>query len=452
MKRSLKKIYWISIGITLAVMLAAVVMTIKIKIDDKREELRNTLFVASAWTLDSHEDLQSLAEDIASISAPMRVTFIMSNGLVLADSHLDARTMVNHLSRPEIREALAGGFGEDFRLSDTDSEFVYYEALLVDKNLILRLSYPISEILHLIAMYAAGFVVLFVLLYLLQRKAFDEFAGAITGQMEEVRALLEGETQEVPKVFPELQPAMNNIAFHAGRLRNDLDEVKRTLNVRSDFVANASHELRSPLTSVMGFAEMLDEGLAETEEERQLCVKTIRSECRRMLDVIEDILLLSRTEKQRAPEAREVDVTAIAQEICQSLSPRAAERGIALSVQGEMTVTAIEKDVWEILYNLIDNAIHYGSEGGYVNIRLLPGELSVEDNGIGIAASHLPHVFEKFYRVDEARDARSTSGGGSGLGLSIVRSLAARNGADVKVESELGKGSRFTVTFNQEEA
>lgn len=452
MKRSLKKIYWISIGITLAVMLAAVVMTIRIKIDDKREELRNTLFVASAWTLDSHEDLQSLAEDIASISEPMRVTFIMSNGLVLADSHLDARTMVNHLSRPEIREALAGGFGEDFRLSDTDSEFVYYEALLVDKNLILRLSYPISEILHLIAMYAAGFVVLFVLLYLLQRKAFDEFAGAITGQMEEVRALLEGETQEVPKVFPELQPAMNNIAFHAGRLRNDLDEVKRTLNVRSDFVANASHELRSPLTSVMGFAEMLDEGLAETEEERQLCVKTIRSECRRMLDVIEDILLLSRTEKQNAPEAREVDVTAIAQEICQSLSPRAAERGIALSVQGEMAVTAIEKDVWEILYNLIDNAIHYGSEGGYVNIRLLPGELSVEDNGIGIAASHLPHVFEKFYRVDEARDARSTSGGGSGLGLSIVRSLAARNGADVKVESELGKGSRFTVTFNQEEA
>lgn len=452
MKRSLKKIYWISIGITLAVMLAAVVMTIRIKIDDKREELRNTLFVASAWTLDSHEDLQSLAEDIASISEPMRVTFIMSNGLVLADSHLDARTMVNHLSRPEIREALAGGFGEDFRLSDTDSEFVYYEALLVDKNLILRLSYPISEILHLIAMYAAGFVVLFVLLYLLQRKAFDEFAGAITGQMEEVRALLEGETQEVPKVFPELQPAMNNIAFHAGRLRNDLDEVKRTLNVRSDFVANASHELRSPLTSVMGFAEMLDEGLAETEEERQLCVKTIRSECRRMLDVIEDILLLSRTEKQNAPEAREVDVTAIAQEICQSLSPRAAERGIALSVQGEMTVTAIEKDVWEILYNLIDNAIHYGSEGGYVNIRLSPGELSVEDNGIGIAASHLPHVFEKFYRVDEARDARSTSGGGSGLGLSIVRSLAARNGADVKVESELGKGSRFTVTFNQEEA
>ena len=452
MKKSLKKIYWISIGITLAVMLAAVVMTIKIKIDDKREELRNTLFVASAWTLDSHEDLQSLAEDIASISEPMRVTFIMSNGLVLADSHLDARTMVNHLSRPEIREALAGGFGEDFRLSDTDSEFVYYEALLVDKNLILRLSYPISEILHLIAMYAAGFVVLFVLLYLLQRKAFDEFAGAITGQMEAVRALLEGETQEVPKVFPELQPAMNNIAFHAGRLRNDLDEVKRTLNVRSDFVANASHELRSPLTSVMGFAEMLDEGLAETEEERQLCVKTIRSECRRMLDVIEDILLLSRTEKQRAPEAREVDVTAIAQEICQSLSPRAAERGIALSVQGEMTVTAIEKDVWEILYNLIDNAIHYGSEGGYVNIRLSPGELSVEDNGIGIAASHLPHVFEKFYRVDEARDARSTSGGGSGLGLSIVRSLAARNGADVKVESELGKGSCFTVIFNQEEA
>ena len=452
MKKSLKKIYWISIGIALAVMFAALAVTIRIKIDDKREELRSTLYVASAWTLDSRSDLQSLSEDIAAISAPMRATFIMSNGLVLADSHLDARTMVNHLSRPEIKEALSGGFGEDFRLSDTDAEFVYYEALLVDKNLILRLSYPISEVLNLMAMYAAGFVVLFILLYALQRKAFDEFAGTVTGQMEAVRALLEGETQETPKVFPELQPAMNNIAFHAGRLRNDLDEVKRTLNVRSDFVANASHELRSPLTSIMGFAEMLDEGLAETEEEQQLCIRTIRGECRRMLDVIEDILLLSRSEKQSAPEAREVDVTAIAQEICQSLSPRAAERRIALGMQGGMTVTAIEKDVWEILYNLIDNAIHYGSEGGYVKVTLSQNALSVEDDGIGIAAAHLPHIFEKFYRVDEARDARSTSSGGSGLGLSIVRSLAARNGAEVTVESEPGRGSRFTVTFAQQTA
>lgn len=452
MKKSLKKIYWISIGIALAVMIAALSVTIKIKIDDKREELRNTLYVASAWTLDSQEDLQSLSEDIASISAPMRATFIMSNGLVLADSHLDARTMVNHLSRPEIKEALAGGFGEDFRLSDTDAEFVYYEALLVDKNLILRLSYPISEVLHLVFMYIVGFALLFALLYALQRKAFDEFAGAVTGQMEAVRALLEGETQETPKVFPELQPAMNNIAFHAGRLRSDLDEVKRTLNVRSDFVANASHELRSPLTSIMGFAEMLDEGFAETEEEQQMCVKTIRGECRRMLDVIEDILLLSRTEKQSAPEAREVDVTAIAQEICQSLSPRAAERRIALSMQGELTVTAIEKDVWEILYNLIDNAIHYGSEGGYVKVALFPGGLSVEDDGIGIPAAHLPHIFEKFYRVDEARDARSAASGGSGLGLSIVRSLAERNGASITVESEPGKGSCFTVTFAKNEA
>lgn len=444
MKKSLQRIYWLSMLATLLMTLIAVTMMVKLKIDDTRESLRSTLYVASAWTLDSQTDLQSLAEDIASISAPMRVTFLMDNGLVLADSHEDARTMVSHKNRPEIEEARRGGLGEDLRRSDTEAAFMYYEALLVADHLILRLSYPIDEIALLIVLYAVSIVVLFGLLYGVQKRALERFAGEMSRQMDEVRVLMEGDSEETPKVFPELQPAMNSIAYHVRRLKSDLQEVKRTLNVRSDFVANASHELRSPLTSIMGFAEMLDEGLAETPEEKRLCVQTIRSECRRMLDVIEDILLLSRAEKQSAPAAKPVDVTAITAEICQALTPRAAQRGITLTVQGEMRIEAIEKDVWEILYNLIDNAIHYGREGGDVKVSLSGDHLTVEDDGIGIPAEHLPHIFEKFYRVDEARDAHS---GGSGLGLSIVRSLAERNGASVTVESEQGKGSCFTVTF-----
>lgn len=446
MKKSLQKIYWLSILATLLMTFIAVTMMVKLKIDDTREDLRNTLYVASAWTLDSEADLQSLADDIASISAPMRVTFLMDNGLVLADSHEDARRMVNHLNRPEIAEALTGGLGESLRLSVTEAVFMYYEARLVADHLILRLSYPIDEITHLVVLYAVGIVVLFGLLYRMQKHAFERFAREMHRQMDAVRVLMEGDSEETPKVFPELQPAMNSIAYHVRRLKSDLQEVKRTLNVRSDFVANASHELRSPLTSIMGFAEMLDEGFAETREEQQLCVRTIRSECRRMLDVIEDILLLSRSEEQSAPAARAVDVTAVAGEIIQSLSPRAAGRGIALTLDGCMEITAIEKDIWEILYNLIDNAIRYGRENGRVKVVLEADRIVVEDDGIGIPAAHLPHIFEKFYRVDEARDARG-AGGGSGLGLSIVRSLAERNGAGITVTSELGKGSCFTVTF-----
>lgn len=450
MKKSLQRIYWLSIMITLMITFATVIVLTCLKIDDMQSNLHDTLEVTTAWTLDSSSDLQSLANDIASLSSPMRVTFVMTNGLVLADSHEDSRTMFNHSDRAEIREALLGGVGSSLRFSDTESAFMYYEAAKISDNLILRLSYPINEITQLLVLYAVGIAALLMLLYRMQKRSFKRFSAEVNRQMNAIRDLLEGDNDETPQVFEELQPAMNGIAYLVRRLKNDLEEVKRTLNVRSDFVANASHELRSPLTSVMGFAEMLDEGLAETTEEQRLCVKTIRSECRRMLDVIEDILLLSKAEKQNVPQASDVNVTAVAKEIGQSLSARAQERGIALCIEGDLKIHAIEKDVWEILYNLIDNAIHYGRENGSVRVMLGKNAIVVEDDGIGIAPEHLPHIFEKFYRVDEARDARTAGSGGSGLGLAIVRSLAERNDAQISVESRIGEGSRFTLRFSQE--
>ena len=169
-------------------------------------------------------------------------------------------------------------------------------------------------------------------------------------------------------------------------------------------------------------------------------------QCSRMLEVIEDILLLSRAERQLAEPAA-VDVAAVAEEICQSLSPRAAQRNITLKVEGSFRLMATEKDVWEILYNLTDNAIRYGREGGYVHIRLGPDGFSVEDNGIGIDAAHQSRIFEQFYRVDEVRSAV----GGTGLGLSIIQAIVQRYGGEIHLVSESGKGSRFIVQFGSPE-
>ncbi|MDO4741671.1 MAG: HAMP domain-containing sensor histidine kinase, partial [Eubacteriales bacterium] len=240
-----------------------------------------------------------------------------------------------------------------------------------------------------------------------------------------------------------------NIAYRAQRLNSDLEEVRRTLTMRSDFVANASHELRSPLTSIMGFAEMLDEGLADTPEEREICVRTIRGECQRMLDVVEDVLLLSRAERDQGQALLDVRVENIAEEVCQALSPQAAQKNISIYIEGELELRAAEKDVWEILHNLTGNAIRYGRQDGQVKITLGDCRISVEDNGIGIAPEHLPHLFEQFYRVDQSRDPNVR---GTGLGLSIVRALAERSGGSVAVESQPGRGSRFTVTFTKEES
>lgn len=165
--------------------------------------------------------------------------------------------------------------------------------------MILRLGYPVEIISHTLLFYSIGVVALAIILYILQRRRLTRFAVAMVRQMDDVRRLLEGATTDPTAVFPELQPALEHIAYLAKRLNSDLAEINRTLSLRDDFVANASHELRSPLTSIMGFAEMLGEGLADTPEEQALCLQTIRGECERMLDVVEDVLLLSRAEREQ---------------------------------------------------------------------------------------------------------------------------------------------------------
>ena len=241
-------------------------------------------------------------------------------------------------------------------------------------------------------------------------------------------------------VFPELQPALDNISYLAKRLKDDLNEVSRTLTLRDDFVANASHELRSPLTSVMGFAEMLDEGMADSPEECELCVRMIRSECQRMLDVIEDILHLSRAGGKPVEEPQNVNVGNIAREIATSLSAQAAQKGIAISVEGDMVRMGVERDFWEMLYNLAGNAVRYGREDGHVWVRLSEDAIEVEDDGVGIAPDQLPKIWERFYQVDPAR-----SGESSGLGLSMVRWIVQAHGGTIQAESALGEGSAFTA-------
>ncbi len=446
MKRRLRRLYWVGIMITMAMAVIAVGMMVKLKIDDTRENLRSILQAASAWTLETTEDLQSMAKSIASVSPPLRVTFLLEQGMVLADSEENARTMENHAERPEVLMAINGGVGESLRFSDTQAMVTLYAAMRISPVLILRLSYPLSQVADLLAVYCVGLVCLFLVLYILQRRALSRLGNDLLLQMDKVRRLLEGEAGHSAAVFCELQPALDNISYLAARLRGDLREVSRTLSLRDNFVANASHELRSPLTSIMGFSEMLDEGMADSVEERELCVQMIRGECQRMLRVIEDILNLSRAEAHSALELLPIDVGALAREIAISLSPQAEQKGISINVEGEMTRDGVETDFWEMLYNLVGNAVRYGREGGHVWIRLTEDEISVEDDGTGIASEHIPHIFEQFYRVDEARGMVPD---GTGLGLSIVKALTERHGAHIAVESESGVGSRFVIGFTE---
>ena len=449
MKRKLQKIYWIGVICTLIMASIAVFMLIAFRIKDKNDSLISILETASGWTQAVDGDLNAHARSIAGVSPRLRVTFLTDSGAVLADSEEEAAEMSNHLDRPEIQAAINGEIGRSFRLSGTQSVFMLYAAKRVSDNLILRLSFPIEIITNALIVYTIGIITLLVILIIFQKRAVLHITGAVATQIDDVRRTLEGEIETPKAVFSEFQPALDNISYQAKRLNSDLKEVRRTLSLRSDFVANASHELRSPLTSVMGFAEMLDEGLADTPEEKKMCIQTIRSECSRMLNVVEDVLLLSRAEREKDLIFKSVSVYEVANEIAQALSPQAAEKNIDLRVEGTLILYSVEKDIWEILYNLTSNGIRYGKKGGWVKICLKKDEIIVADNGIGIEEMHLPHLFEQFYRVDQSRDP---SVRGTGLGLSIVRTLSQRNGGSVSVKSEYGKGSEFSVLFSNKQS
>jgi two-component system, OmpR family, phosphate regulon sensor histidine kinase PhoR len=232
---------------------------------------------------------------------------------------------------------------------------------------------------------------------------------------------------------------------------HDITERRRLERIRRDFVANASHELRTPLTSIRGFVEALEDGaLAEPETAIRFLGK-IHTHADRMGSLVEDLLELSRLESgERPPLWEEVPPTEIAEDVAASFGGQAGRKGITLSKSdsGAPPVTTDADRLRRIVENLVDNAIKYTPAGGHVEIRTAPGSqggavVEVRDDGPGIPAEHLPRIFERFYRVDKAR---SRELGGTGLGLAIVKHLAEGMGATITVASDVGKGTRFTVS------
>jgi two-component system phosphate regulon sensor histidine kinase PhoR len=216
-------------------------------------------------------------------------------------------------------------------------------------------------------------------------------------------------------------------------------------------VANASHELRTPLTSIRGFVEALEDGAVSEPDRAARFLGKIRTSADRMAALVEDLLELSRLESgERPPLWEEVPPSEIAEDVAASFGAQAGRKEITLSKSdsGAPPVTTDADRLRRIVENLVDNAIKYTPAGGHVEIRTGPAPhggalIEVRDDGPGIAAEHLPRIFERFYRVDKAR---SREMGGTGLGLAIVKHLAEGMGATVAVASDTGKGTCFTVS------
>lgn len=228
----------------------------------------------------------------------------------------------------------------------------------------------------------------------------------------------------------------------------DITRLERLELVRQEFLSNVSHELRTPLTAILAFVETLETGAMDDPESSKRFLSIIRKNASRMHGLIDDILELTAIEGGNVRlRAGSVDLHGLVSDVCASLDAKATANGVSLvnNVDPEVTVYADERRLEQMLTNLIDNGIKFSRDGGTVTISHERGErdkIRVEDNGDGIPAQHLERLFERFYRIDRAR---SRDMGGTGLGLAIVKHLALLHGGEVTVDSELGKGTIFTI-------
>ena len=365
-----------------------------------------------------------------------RITLIEKDGTVLFESIADPQEMPNHLNRPEIRAAIENGTGTDTRFSDTIGTEDYYYALRLSDGNILRVSIQADSIFSL---FEHSLVLIFIIILgivIVSMLVSMKLAKNLIAPFRRIPELIRTNAPPAESgIYPEIIPLVEEIR----NTRNAQSEM------RQEFTANVSRELKTPLTSISGYAELIGSGMAQGEDSVQFAGK-IKKESDRMLALIGDILRLSELDSiGDMPLDDEIDLKAVAVDCKERLSQQAQSRGIRMTVIGESAViTGNRAEISELVYNLLDNAIKYNRENGNIEVKTADKKLTVTDTGIGIPQESIPRIFERFYRIDKSR---SRAKGGTGLGLSIVRHIAEHHGADIDVESTVGVGTSFTVRF-----
>ena len=380
----------------------------------------------------------SYLEDMDAVRKNTRVTLVDKNGEVLYDSGQKEEELENHNDRPEIQDALVHGIGQDVRESQTLGEDMFYYAIRLDDGSVLRVSKAMGNV------FSTAMRVLPIM-------------GGIAVCMV-IFALALGRWQIGRVIYPinhlDLEKPLDNEVYEElTPLLKSIDEQNRqkdlVANMRKEFSANVSHELKTPLTSISGYAEIMKNGLVRPEDMKGFSQR-IYNEASRLITLVEDIIKLSKLDEGAVEiEKEDVDFYVLTREICSRLAPQASARNVNVEVTGESVIYhGVRQVLDEMLYNIIENAIKYNKENGSISVwvgNTLKGKkIIVTDTGIGIPEEDKERIFERFYRVDKSHSKET---GGTGLGLSIVKHGAIMHGAQIHVESEVGKGTKMELTF-----
>ena len=414
------------------------------------------------------EDLMS--DSKLNIPDGIRVTLIDNDGNAIYDSITDVTALENHNKRPEVIDAFRSGEGQARRRSSTLSNDAYYYAIKLDNGNVLRVAKEGSSLTSLITSIVPMLAVLLILLSII----FIGFSRVMTNNIVRPISQLAVDTANVneDEIYPELRPFVKKI-------QSQHEEILKDATMRQEFTANVSHELKTPLTAISGYSELLENGMIPPDQVSTYA-KQIHKNSARLLTLINDIIKLSELDSVKSDISETVSLTEITQQCLGTLEFQAEQQNISLHLDvidethrdssqvrrlkvgdpQQYTETYQNSDeircltvgdprlYEELIYNLCDNAVRYNNPGGhvYVTLREEADEiiLVVRDTGIGIPKPDQERIFERFYRVDKSRSKQT---GGTGLGLAIVKHTVEHLGARIELESETGMGTEIRVHF-----
>ena len=379
--------------------------------------------------------------DFSIAEEEIRITLISEDGTVVYDSCIDKKKMDNHVNRPEFIEALKTGEGNDVRYSKTLDISTFYYALRLENGIVLRVAKEAESIWSV-------FENVFPIIGIFAMVVFGICTIVAHFMTKSLVAPIEQLATDVEKcesisTYKELIPFINTI-------QKQHEDIIKSAQMRQEFTANVSHELKTPLTAISGYAELIESGMANGEDMRHFASE-IHQNSNRLLTLINDIIQLSELDSTEVEVSFvPIDIYQVAKGCVEMLQITANQHDIDLSIKGiPARINGNKAMIEEVIVNLCDNAIRYNNKGGkvMVSVHKLANQviLSIKDTGIGISKENQQRIFERFYRVDKSR---SKSTGGTGLGLAIVKHIVGKHNAYMEVESELGKGTEIKVIFN----
>lgn len=380
-----------------------------------------------------------------------RITLIDDKGNVQYDSDetVDVKKAANHLNRKEVKMAITDGVGKAVRHSDTLQKDTYYYAILLENGSVLRLAKEAEGIFRLLLSSVPLLLGIVAALVIFSVTCSQFLTKSILQPVEEMAKNID--EVDVNHVYREMRPFVSMI-------QNQHANIMKNANVRQEFSANVSHELKTPLTAISGYAELIENNMASREDTVRFAGEIHRN-AGRLLGLINDTIRLSELDMTAEEISlgelaeEELDLYEIAQNCVETLQVKAEKMQVSVRLVGEHVKMRADREMMnELLYNLCDNGIRYNVKDGRVLVIVGTNDagevyLEVKDTGIGISEEFHERIFERFYRVDKSRSKET---GGTGLGLAIVKHIVARYHAEIKLDSELGKGTMIRIIFPRE--